>query len=49
LLVADLKAANNRFVAEHHETGQSPSSGPADPDAIIASRHRGFKALGALR
>ena len=47
--VADLQAAINRFVAEHNETEAKPFVWRADPDAIIASRRRGFQALGALR
>jgi hypothetical protein len=44
--VADLQSAINRFVAEHNETEARPFIWRADPDAIIASRNRGFQALG---
>jgi transposase len=45
--VIELQAAINRFVAEHNETEARPFIWRADPDAIIASRKRGFQALGA--
>ena len=45
--VAELQAAINRFIAEHNETEAKPFIWRADPDAIIASRTRGFLALGA--
>lgn len=45
--VVDLRAAINRFMAEHNETEARPSIWRADPDAIVASRNRGFQALGA--
>lgn len=43
--VAELQAAINRFVAEHNETEARPFIWRADPDAIIASRTRGFQTL----
>jgi transposase len=45
--VVELQAAINRFIAEHNETEAKPFIWRADPDAIIASRTRGFLALGA--
>lgn len=43
--VVDLQAAINRFIAEHNATEARPFVWLADPDAIIASRSRGFQAL----
>ena len=43
--VAELQAAINRFITEHNECPK-PFMWRADPDAIIASRNRGFLALG---
>jgi transposase len=45
--VIELQAAINRFVAEHNEVEAKPFIWRADPGAIIASRNRGFQALGA--
>lgn len=43
--VVDLQAAINRFIAEHNDGEAKPFVWRADPDAIIASRNRGFQAL----
>ena len=43
--VVDLQAAINRFIAEHNAEEAKPFVWRADPDAIIAARHRGFQAL----
>ena len=45
--VIELQAAINRFVAEHNEIEARPFIWRANPDDIIASRNRGFQALGA--
>jgi transposase len=45
--VVDLQAAINRFVTEHNEVEARPFIWRADPGAIVASRNRGFQALGA--
>ena len=47
--VVDLQAAINRFLAEHNETEAKPFVWRAEPEAIIASRNRGFQALGRGR
>ncbi|MEM9430421.1 MAG: IS630 family transposase, partial [Pseudomonadota bacterium] len=41
----DLRAAINRFIKEHNETEAKPFTWRADPDKIIAARHRGVQAL----
>jgi hypothetical protein len=48
----DLQAAINGFVAERNSDGARPfvwRADPADPDAIIASRSRGFQALESIQ
>ena len=45
--IVDLQAAINRFIVEHNATEAKPFAWRADPDAIIASRNRGFQVLGA--
>jgi hypothetical protein len=45
--VVDLQAAINRFIAEHNEVEAKPFFWRAEPNVIIASRNRGFQALGA--
>jgi transposase len=45
--VVDLQAAINRFIAEHNQNPR-PFIWPADPDAIIAARNRGFQALESI-
>ena len=45
--IVDLQAAINRFIIEHNATEAKPFAWRADPDAIIASRNRGFQVLGA--
>lgn len=35
----------NRFIAEHNEVEAKPFIWRAEPEAIIASRNRGFQAL----
>ncbi|HNY40272.1 MAG TPA: IS630 family transposase [Bryobacteraceae bacterium] len=47
--VVDLKAAFNRFIAEHNEIEAKPFVWRAEPEAIIASRNRGFQALELAR
>jgi transposase len=44
---ADLQAAINRFITEHNQTPK-PFVWPADQDAIIAARSRGFQALESI-
>ncbi|MEM9432208.1 MAG: IS630 family transposase, partial [Pseudomonadota bacterium] len=46
--VLDLRAAINRFIADHTATEAKPSVRRADPDATIAARARGVQALEAL-
>lgn len=43
--VVDLQAAIKRFVAEHNAEEAKPFVWRADPEVIIAARHRGFQAL----
>lgn len=47
--LVDLQAAINRFIHEHNATEAKPFRWTADPDQIIAARHRGFHALDAAR
>jgi hypothetical protein len=47
--VVDLQAAINRFIAEHNEVEAKPFVWRAEPEAIIASRNRGFQALEMAR
>ena len=47
--VVDLQAAINRFIAEHNEVEAKPFVWRAEPEAIIASRNRGFEALELAR
>ena len=47
--VVDLQAAINRFIAEHSEVEAKPFVWRAEPEAIIASRNRGFQALELAR
>jgi hypothetical protein len=47
--VVDLQTAINSFVAEHNSDGAKPFIWRADPDAIIASRSRGFQALESIQ
>ena len=47
--VVDLQAAINRFIAEHNEVEARPFVWRAEPEAIIASRNRGFQALELAR
>jgi transposase len=42
--VVDLQTAINRFIAEHNQNPR-PFIWRADPNAIIAARNRGFRAL----
>ncbi len=44
----DLKAAINRFIAEHNKTEAKPFIWKADPDEIIAARNRGFQMLESI-
>lgn len=46
--VDDLKAAINRFIAEHNKTEAKPFIWKADPDEIIAARNRGFQMLESI-
>jgi hypothetical protein len=46
--VDDLKAAINRFIAEHNKTQAKPFIWKADPDEIIAARNRGFQMLESI-
>lgn len=47
--VVDLQEAMNRFIAEHNEVEAKPFIWRAEPEAIIASRNRGFQALEVAR
>ncbi len=47
--VVDLQAAINRFIAEHNEVEAKPFVWRAEPEAIIASRNRGFQTLEVAR
>jgi hypothetical protein len=46
--VNDLKAAIDRFIAEHNETEAKPFIWKASPDKIIAARNRGFQMLESI-
>jgi len=47
--LVDLQAAINRFITEHNVTEAKPFRWTADPDKIIAARHRGFQTLASGR
>ena len=44
----DLQAAINRFITEYNDNDAKPFKWTADPDKIIAARHRGFQTLESI-
>ena len=46
--VVDLQAAINRFLEDHNQQSQHPSTWTADPDKIIAAVRRGHQALDSV-
>ncbi|MEM9432027.1 MAG: IS630 family transposase, partial [Pseudomonadota bacterium] len=47
--VVDLQAAMNRVINDHDETDANPFTWHADPNEIIAARHRGVQMLGSIQ